>query len=195
MSDRPTIIWKVTHEKHKARFFLVYDGACIPTNNGMAFAHPVAIEFNRDNEDDNAPPEQMNFIHATHGKLAFGAIEIKEGQIEPLPLAQFGFSRQAALRALQEAEYFVTMPVFQYPSGKAVCDNKATKKKIPAAAKMKQASHVWKLVAWMKWDSWNNQGLSYYARARSLTEMGFNVTDSAVKSASQIKGLPTVSRR
>jgi hypothetical protein len=195
MSERTPIIWKVTHEKHKTRFFLVYDGACIVTNSGKAFAHPVAIEFNRTNQDDNAPPDQMNYVHATFGNFALGAIEIKEGQIEALPLAQMGFSRLAALRALQEVEYFVTLPVFQYWSGEAVYDSKATKEQIPAAAKYKQASHVWKLVAWMKWDSWNKQELTYKERAQHLTKMGFTVTESAVKSASQIKGLPTISTR
>jgi len=106
-----------------------------------------------------------------------------------------GFSRQAALRALQEAEYFVAMPYAEYPSGKMIYTPSETKKKITAADKMKNGSHVWKLVAWMKWDSWNKQELTYKERAQALTKMGFIVTDSAVKSASQIKGLPTVSTR
>jgi hypothetical protein len=189
------IIWKLTYENHKPRFFLVYEGAFIVTNGGKAFAQPVAIEFNRDNEGDNAPPEVMNHVYATHGKLAFGAIEIKEGQIEPLPVSQFGFTRRNAISAMEEAEYFSTKVMIEYPNGKAIYSPSETKKKIIAAHKMKNGSHLWKLTAWMNWDSWNKKEMTYKERVQALTEMGFSLTDSALKSASQIKGLAYVSAR
>jgi hypothetical protein len=87
------------------------------------------------------------------------------------------------------------MPHFQYPSGKAIYDPKATKKKIPAAAKVKSASHVWKLMAWMNWSKWNKEEFSYVERAQRLTKMGFKVTPSAIKSAAQVRGIPTITSR
>lgn len=195
MSERTPIIWKVTHPTSKTRLFLVYDNAAIATNDGQAFFHPIAIEFNRTGHNDNAPPHEITCINATFGTIAIGAIEVREGQIEPLPISQYGLSHTAALCALDEAEHFVTMPSFQYPSGKAIYDIKATKKKIPAAAKVKSASHVWKLMAWMNWSKWNKEEFSYAKRAEILTKMGFEVTASAIKSAAQVRGIPTITSR